>query len=1113
VSTRGRKAGNDRAPTQVFAKKRLERRPRRTLPCLEALEDRLLPSLTPYLVADISPGKTSSSPALFANVSGTLFFSATDGVHGHELWRSDGTAAGTTIVADVNPALSPGGIDPQYLINVNGTLFFRATDGVHGFQLWRSDGTAGGTTMIGDFNTQSSYGFDPRLLTNVSGTVLFRATDGAHGYQLWRSNGTAAGTTMVTDLGGGFVPNALANVNGTLFFAADNGAQLWRSNGTAEGTVVVKDIGPGNVGFFEDMIGAMNGTLFFDGNDGVHGEQLWHSDGTPAGTGQVADLQSSSPSGGSYPSWIENVNGTLFFGANTSALFSPGLWRSDGTPTGTTMISGALDDPVYLTNVQGTLFFSAQGNGQGFGLWQSNGTAAGTSVIVSGVSNPGFLANVNGTLFFSASDGVHGTELWALPVAPVARANTTTAITASDNSPVYGETVTYTAAISAVSPGTGSPSDGTVTFRFDGGAGVTANVSNGKATITKQWLTAGSGNTVDATFNGDDSAGDFSASTASQLSVTISRASTDTSFAFASAATHYFGNVLMFTATVTPVGGFGSPSGTVTFKDGATTLGSTGTLDAGTHQATFTISSLGAGTHTITAVYGSDSNFQASTSSSQVVAIARAVALTTISLSMPNGTNGNGSSVYGQTWAATGTVKAAAGLGGGSPSGGTVLFTDTILTNSSSSGTFLIGAKTTFTLGSATVSTGGIAVLNTGVAAGLVLPGVITAYLANGTQANITPVIHEIKAQYSGSANFTASVLSAGLGEIISRDATQTVIKAATPNPAQYAQVVTITATVTSVGGLIAPLGSVTFTDSYTQRGITTNTTLGTVILPSVSAGVGQVQATFTTASLTQVAHSLHAIYNGDTAAPFPLPGSFPYRGQWLPSTSLVYGLPVRGDTTTATLSANPSSGQKAGVTITFVDSLTATAGGMVHGGIVVFKDGTSVLGTTSVDIRGKATLLTGIAGPVGTHSITAYYAGSMNFNASTSNTLAYTIMAHNATAIPLAPVLGGEGQGEGHRIRRSSSTLLHRPRLPHPRSRPPNLVGVETHRPQARWSSSRDRMAHRQASARRAPSPAPWSSPVLPTIGWRKPSSPPAFFGGRLRTNERKVLAASREI
>ena len=241
------------------------------------------------------------------------------------------------------------------------------------------------------------------------------------------------------------------------------------------------------------------------------------------------------------------------------------------------------------------------------------------------------------------------------------------------------------------------------------------------------------------------------------------------------------------------------------------------------------------------------------------------------------------------------------------------------------------------------------------------------------------------------------------MAEIIGRDPTQAVITGVTPAPAQFGQTVTLTATIKAVGGgLIAPVGSVTFTDSYTVGGITTNTTLGTVTLPSVSAGVTQAQATFTTASLAQHPHTLKAIYNGDTAAPFPLPASFPFRGEWLPSTSLGYGFVVQGDKTTGTLSANPSGGRKEGATVTFVDSLKATAGGTVFGGVVTFKDGTRVLGVTSVDIRGRASLLTSIAGPGGTHSITAFYAGSANFNASTSNTLLYAITPSGANTASL---------------------------------------------------------------------------------------------------------------
>ena len=89
---------------------------------------------TAQLVKDINPGAGSSSPESF--VAGSLFFVANDGTTGRELWKSDGTLAGTVLVKDLNPA---GDSFPNVLTNVNGTLFFRADDGTHGVELWKFD--------------------------------------------------------------------------------------------------------------------------------------------------------------------------------------------------------------------------------------------------------------------------------------------------------------------------------------------------------------------------------------------------------------------------------------------------------------------------------------------------------------------------------------------------------------------------------------------------------------------------------------------------------------------------------------------------------------------------------------------------------------------------------------------------------------------------------------------------------------------------------------------------------------------------------------------------------------------------------------------------------------
>lgn len=141
-----------------------------------------------YIIKNVSAITKPSNPEYLTVNNNQIYFFADDGIHGVELWKTDGTIPGTTLVKDINP--NGNGLFGYYTddINIkfqsiNTILYFVASstgNGGSGNQLWRSDGTTAGTYMLKSISTNSSD--QPDYLTNLNGTLFFRCAG-----DLWKS--------------------------------------------------------------------------------------------------------------------------------------------------------------------------------------------------------------------------------------------------------------------------------------------------------------------------------------------------------------------------------------------------------------------------------------------------------------------------------------------------------------------------------------------------------------------------------------------------------------------------------------------------------------------------------------------------------------------------------------------------------------------------------------------------------------------------------------------------------------------------------------------------------------------------------------------------------------
>jgi ELWxxDGT repeat protein len=355
-----------------------------------------------------------SNPGM-ATVGNNVLFFSDDGINGQELWRTDGTSAGTQRLTDILPGAFPGiGASPQSAVG-NGVFYFAASDAS---ELWRSDGTEAGTYLLKFFGGTNRVS----QMFYHNGVLFFVANDGINGIEPWISDGTVAGTVLLKDINAGPANSLSTTVSSygfiamgsQVFFAAttaSNGRELWKTDGTTAGTLMVKDVNPGAVGSINNMKAAVhNGKVYFAANNGTLGIELWATDGTDAGTYLVRDI--STGSGNASPNNLISFNGSLFFSASNNNNNTPGLWKTDGTSAGTVLVRDLAADGISLTvgfnnttnsfTVNGNKLYFRGGLATESGLFASDGTTAGTA-LVKAVGGTGGLFSFNGLLYFQGA--------------------------------------------------------------------------------------------------------------------------------------------------------------------------------------------------------------------------------------------------------------------------------------------------------------------------------------------------------------------------------------------------------------------------------------------------------------------------------------------------------------------------------------------------------------------------------------------------------------------------------------------------------------------------------------------------------------------------------------
>ncbi len=727
--------------------------------------------------------------------------------------------------------------------------------------------------------------------------------------------------------------------------------------------------------------------------------------------------------------------GDANYATSTSSDLAITVAKADTTTTVTSPGPSVIGQPVSFTATVGAVSPGA-GTPTGSVTFTLNGAQLQTVNLTGGQANitytPEFIGNGNTVLAIYSGDGDFTTSQGSFNQV-VANGNTTTVAGNSPATTLFGQTVTLSADVAAVSPATGTP-QGDVSF-FDGATLIqtTSLDGSGHASITTSSLAVGS-HSITAVYATSST---FNGSTSAPVIQTVTTAETATVVTVSSPSV-VFGNSVSFQATVATVApATGTPTGTLQFTVDGVDAGAPQTLSGG--AASVTLPFLTGGTHSISAAYTSDApgSFANSLGNTVTQVITPADTATTVSPSVANPVHGEpvsftasvDSFFIGTTHVSptgsvqftidganvgspvaltpvtdlpsTATLPAVSDLSTAGHTVSAVYLGDTnYATSTSSDLPITVGAAATTTSvvspGStqtgqpvsftATVTTNApgagtpVGSVTFTADAGAVFIGTSPLSGGSATSPSISSLSagsHTITATYSGSVDFQGSLGTTS--QSVGAAATTTALESSL-NPSIFSQAIGLTATVT-----VTPPASGTATG--TVQFLDGATSLGTV---AVNGGG---QAFLPISTLTGGAHSLTAVYTPADSAVFAT------------STSPVLTQTVNtADTSVGVTTSNSSPVYPDSVT------LTATVGsfaGIPSGTVDFTSNGTPIGSAPLVAGATNATAAITVALPAGSQSVVASYSGDTNFTPSTSGALSFVVAKADQT-ITFAPLPDG---------------------------------------------------------------------------------------------------------